>query len=111
MIQCHRPLPTSASGSNRVTAKLLVPAGAPLQFSAGETLPPLHPEPLESCSALILPPSAISGLVTRNSPALAAAAAVANPTANPIASARILPRPPPCRYGHGYNSGRRGREG
>src|ERR1700733_9575828 len=61
--QCHQPLPVGASGSNMLTAKLLVAAGAPLQFRAGETLSPLQPKPVNPCSLAIVPPSLISGLV------------------------------------------------
>src|SRR5690242_16447046 len=44
-----------------VTAKLFVVAGAPVQFSAGEVLPPVHPIPLKTC-ALASFPSLISVL-------------------------------------------------
>src|SRR6478752_2939601 len=46
-----------------VTAKLLVPLGAPLQFKAGETLPPVQPKPLNTCSLAMVPPSLTSELV------------------------------------------------
>src|ERR1700716_3333648 len=46
-----------------LTAKLLVPLGAPLQLKAGETLPPVQPKPLNTCSLAMVAPSAISGLV------------------------------------------------
>src|ERR1700690_2436414 len=46
-----------------LTAKLLVAAGAPLQLSAGETLPPLQPKPLNTCSLTMVAPSLISELV------------------------------------------------
>src|SRR3954471_17165884 len=61
--QCHQPLPVGASGSYMVTAKLLVPLGAPLQLRAGETLPPVQPKPLNTCSLVIPPPSTTSELV------------------------------------------------
>src|SRR5439155_4861945 len=61
--QCQKPLPVGASGSYMLTAKLLVPLGAPLQLSAGETLPPVQPKPLSTCSLAMLPPSLMSGLV------------------------------------------------
>src|SRR4051794_4014821 len=61
--QCHQPLPVGASGSSIWTAKLLVPAGAPLQLRAGEMLAPLQPNPFKSCSSAIVPPSFRSGLV------------------------------------------------
>src|SRR6185312_1611753 len=46
-----------------VTAKLLVPLGAPLQFKAGETLPLVQPKPLNTCSLAMVPPSLRSELV------------------------------------------------
>ena len=46
-----------------LTAKLLVPLGAPLQLSAGEMLPPVQPKPLNTCSLAMVPPSLMSGLV------------------------------------------------
>src|ERR1700730_7191084 len=55
--QCHQPLPVGASGSYMVTAKLLVPLGAPLQLSAGEPLPPVQPKPLNTCSLAMVAPS------------------------------------------------------
>ena len=61
--QCHQPLPVGASGSYMLTAKLLVPVGAPLQFSAGETLLPLQPKPLNTCSLATVAPSLRSALV------------------------------------------------
>src|SRR5689334_13979173 len=55
--QCHQPLPVGASGSYMVTAKLLAPLGAPLQLRAGETLPPVQPKPLNTCSLAMVAPS------------------------------------------------------
>src|SRR5271169_2641344 len=46
-----------------LTAKLLVPLGAPLQLRPGETLPPVQPNPLNTCSLAMVPPSLISELV------------------------------------------------
>jgi len=46
-----------------LTAKLLVPLGAPLQLKAGETLPPVQPNPLKTCSLTIAPPSLRSELI------------------------------------------------
>src|SRR5665213_3956330 len=46
-----------------LTARLLVPLGAPLQLSSGETLPPVQPKPLNTCSLAIVPPSLMSVLV------------------------------------------------
>ena len=43
--QCQKPLPVGASGSKQVTAKLLVPAGAPDQARCGALLPPAQPKP------------------------------------------------------------------
>src|ERR1019366_6369883 len=42
--QCHQPEPVGASGSYTVTAKLLVPLGAPLHFKAGDMFLPLQPK-------------------------------------------------------------------
>src|SRR5690242_13215593 len=44
-----------------VTAKLFAAAGAPVQVSAGDVLPPVHPMPLKTC-ALASFPSLISVL-------------------------------------------------
>jgi hypothetical protein len=41
--QCQNPDPVGASGSNIVSTKLLVPAGALVHESCGDTLLPLHP--------------------------------------------------------------------
>src|ERR1700761_2183581 len=46
-----------------LTAKLLVAAGAPLQLNAGDRLPPLQPNPLNTCSLTMLAPSLMSALV------------------------------------------------
>src|SRR3954464_5545401 len=63
--QCQKPEPVDASGSYTVTAKLLVPSGAPLQDSCGETsLPPGTPKAPENCSAAQGAPSATLVLVT-----------------------------------------------
>src|SRR5664280_780777 len=43
--QCQKPEPVGASGSKQVTAKLLVPAGAPLHLRCGDLLPPAQPKP------------------------------------------------------------------
>jgi hypothetical protein len=43
--QCHQPEPVGASGSNKVTAKLLVSAGKPDHDSEGEMFPPVMPNP------------------------------------------------------------------
>src|SRR6478609_6928696 len=84
--QCHQPLPVGASGSYIVTAKLLVALGAPLQFNAGEILPPVQPKPLKTCSLAIVAPSFIWGLV-RVMLCACAAPAAAMPAAS--APARI----------------------
>src|SRR5689334_4784744 len=81
--QCHQPLPVGASGSYMVTAKLLVPVGAPLQLSAGETLPPVQPKPLNTCSLAMVAPSLISALVRVR---LCACAALTPSKATPIAA-------------------------
>src|SRR6185437_4750072 len=44
-IQCQNPEPVGASGSKQVTAKLLVSAGKPDQYSDGEMFPPVMPHP------------------------------------------------------------------
>src|SRR6185437_4500213 len=64
--QCHQPLPVGASGSCTMRAKLLVSAGAPLQASAGETLPPWQPKPLNTCAAAMVAPGDRSVLVSLN---------------------------------------------
>src|ERR1700746_2304811 len=46
-----------------LTAKLLVPLGAPFQLKAGETLPPAQPKPLNTCSLTMVSPSLRSELV------------------------------------------------
>jgi hypothetical protein len=51
-----------------MSAKLFVPAGAPVQASAGETFCPVQPKPLNTCSIFIVAPSATSGLDSRNGP-------------------------------------------
>src|SRR5271157_346265 len=55
-------------------AKLLVPLGAPLQLNAGEIFPPVHPNPLNTCSLAMLVPSLSSVLVKVISSATAALA-------------------------------------
>src|SRR6185437_1906770 len=84
--QCHQPLPVGALGSYMVIAKLLVPAGAPLQFNAGEMLLPVQPKPLNTCALEIFAPSLMSGLVSVRS---AAEAAPAPSTVRPKAAIRI----------------------
>src|SRR6478672_856867 len=62
--QCQKPLPVGASGSYVVTTKLLVPAGAPLHWSAGETFCPGHPMMLPTFFSAIVAPGLRSGLVS-----------------------------------------------
>src|SRR5262245_36744884 len=62
--QCQKPLPVGASGSNTLSAKLMVPAGAPLQLSRGDTLPPVQPNELNTCSLANVPPAGTSALVS-----------------------------------------------
>src|SRR5215469_12726444 len=82
--QCQKPLPVGASGSYIDSAKLLVPLGAPLQLKAGDTLAPLQPKLLNTCSLATVAPSLSSALVTVMLCALAA------PTLNnPIPSVAI----------------------
>src|SRR5665213_3339413 len=57
-----------------LSAKLLVPLGAPLQLRDGDRLPPVQPNPLNTCSLAMVAPSLISGLVTVMLCALAALA-------------------------------------
>jgi len=45
-----------------LSAKLLVPEGAPLQLKAGERLLPVQPNPLNTCSVAMVPPSLMSAL-------------------------------------------------
>src|SRR6516165_2181335 len=65
-IQCHQPLPVGASGSCISSAKLWVPAGAPLQARAGDMLPPLQPNSWNTWALAIVPPAVISVLVRLN---------------------------------------------
>src|SRR5580698_10890961 len=61
--QCQNPLPVGASGSCTMIAKLCVPAGAPLQNSAGDRFLPLQPNPLNTWSramGLSLPTSGLT---------------------------------------------------
>src|SRR5262249_31339625 len=53
----------------------LAAAGTPLQWSSGETFWPVHPNPLKTCSSLIVAPSATSGLDSVRVPDLAACGA------------------------------------
>src|SRR5690606_28145139 len=62
-IQCHQPEPVGASGSYTVTAKLLVPSGAPLHCKTGDWLLPPQPNMSDSKLAAIAPPAGTSGLV------------------------------------------------
>src|SRR5215470_11170412 len=64
--QCHQPLPVGASGSCISNAKLWVPAGAPLQASAGERFPPLQPKSLKTWVLASVSPSVKSVLVSVN---------------------------------------------
>src|SRR5665213_893161 len=57
-----------------LTAKLLVPLGAPLQLRAGDRLPPVQPNPLNTCSLAMVAPSLMSALVRVMLCALAALA-------------------------------------
>src|SRR5215469_15525604 len=57
-----------------VTAKLLVPAGAPDQDNSGEWLPPVQPKLLNTCDIGMVPPSLNAWLVTVKPPAACAAA-------------------------------------
>src|ERR1700730_2059500 len=95
--QCHQPLPLGASGSCIRSAKLLVPAGGLLQDSAGETLPPLQPKPLNTCRSAIVPPAEISGLAGMNLPAAPSAGALAGdcPSRAVVATA-AAPSPAPA---------------
>src|SRR5450759_3818689 len=65
-VQCHHPLPEGASGSYTVSARLLVPAGAPLQASAGDTFLPEQPKPLKTWSMPMVAPSFSVGEVRVN---------------------------------------------
>src|SRR5690242_16531064 len=71
MTQCHQPLPVGASGSYTVTAKLFVPFGGRSHRNSGDVLLPVHPNPLNTCSLLIVPLSFTVGLVSRKSAAAA----------------------------------------
>ena len=61
-IQCQNPEPVGASGSKQVTAKLLVSAGKPDQYSDGEMFPPVMPNPSKTWLPDIISPSATSSL-------------------------------------------------
>ena len=76
--QCQNPLPVGASGSKAVTAKLLVPAGAPDQLSAGDTFLPVQPKLLNTKVSAIFAPSEISGLFSSNAGAAVEASVAAN---------------------------------
>src|ERR1700722_20794674 len=80
-----------------LTAKLLVAAGAPLQLSEGETLPPVQPKPLNTCSLAMVAPSLISALVTVISCACAACApstVTASAAINFVAANFVIGIPP-----------------
>jgi hypothetical protein len=62
--QCQKPLPVGASGSNTVTAKLLVSAGNPDQDSCGETSSPPAPMIPLTCGWSSRSPWRMSVLVT-----------------------------------------------
>ena len=65
--QCQKPLPVGASGSNTVTAKLLVSGGKPSHRRWGDVLPPSSPKRASAtCSLSSVFPSATSSLVTVN---------------------------------------------
>jgi hypothetical protein len=65
----------------------LVPPGAPLQLNSGETLPPVQPKPLNTCSLAMVPPSLMSVLVKVM---LCACAAVAPSTLKPSAAIQTV---------------------
>src|SRR5580765_8581840 len=95
--QCHQPLPVGASGSCISNAKLWVPAGAPLQASAGETFPPLQPNSLKTWVLASVSPSVKSVLVRVNfgmtpvsCAAGAAASSVVAARASAASDARVL---------------------
>ena len=79
------------SGSYTVRAKLLVPAGAPLQFKAGDTFWPLQPNPENTWAGLSFAPSVTSGLVSANAPArTATASSSSDETANGNTNRRMM---------------------
>src|SRR6516164_6149513 len=88
-IQCHQPLPVGASGSCISSAKLWVPAGAPLQASAGDTLPPLQPNSLNTWALASVVPSVKSVLVRVNL-AMAPSVAAGKPAAKSVVAARAI---------------------
>jgi hypothetical protein len=75
-VQCQKPVLVGASGSNRVTTKLLVSAGAPDHDSSGDVLPP--PQPLNSDDVGNVPPAENVLLVTMIGVELDGAAGAAN---------------------------------
>ena len=65
--QCQNPLPVGASGSRHVTAKLLVPSGAPSHRRCGDvSVPPGTPNMPLACGASMRSPSSKSSLTTVN---------------------------------------------
>ena len=62
--QCQKPLAVGASGSNTVTAKLLVPSGKPDHDSCGERSSPPAPITPLTCGMGRTAPSDTSLLVT-----------------------------------------------
>src|SRR6185312_6813242 len=68
--QCHQPEGVlRSSGSKSVSTKLLVPAGAPCQDSAGDTLPPEQPKAFAVYFSGTLTTSRESGLLRTKSEA------------------------------------------
>src|SRR6516164_9385096 len=96
--QCHHPLPVGASGSYMVTAKLLVPLGAPFQLNAGDALPPVQPKPLNTCSLAMVLPSLISELVKVMLCAFAALEPSRPMPSNAIQGTTFATASPPSRY-------------
>src|SRR5580693_7598518 len=67
MIQCHHPEGSPcSSGSNNVTTKLFVPAGAPVHCSGGDIFPPVHPYRLRVYISGTFIANCLSGLKRTN---------------------------------------------
>src|ERR1700751_5177361 len=83
-----------------VTAKLLVPLGAPLQLNAGERLLPVQPKPLNTCSLAMVPPSLMSELVRVMLCAFAAPEPIALVPSPAVQSAYFFIAIPLLRFAH-----------
>src|ERR1043166_6778711 len=96
--QCQNPLPVGASGSNTVSTKLCVVAGAPVHASRGDRFAPLQPNALSTCSLANVPPDGTSALVSVKPAIVGTSGCIAVPgvprpyVAVNVAVARVEPR-------------------